>query len=184
MTTTAQPTSTDTYRSTPGAPETGAVTPSTDFQALVSQLDLETKVRLLTGATSFTLHGEDTIGLAPMAFSDGPTGVRGLKFTGGDHVALFPNATLLASAWSEDTAHEVGEMLAEEAERQQIHVVLGPTINLHRSPWGAGSSRPTPRTRCSPGDWPRPTSRGCRARESAPASSTWWPTSPRRCATT
>jgi beta-glucosidase len=108
----------------------------TDFADLVSRLDLATKVRLLTGATSFTLHGEEAIGLAPMAFSDGPTGVRGLKFTGGDHVALFPNATLLASAWSEDTAHEVGEMLAEEAERQQIHVVLGPTINLHRSPLG------------------------------------------------
>ena len=95
-----------------------------------------TKVRLLTGATAFTLCGEDSIGLAPMALSDGPTGVRGLKFTGGDTVALFPNATLLASAWSEDDAHEVGEMLAEEAERQQIHVVLGPTINLHRSPLG------------------------------------------------
>jgi beta-glucosidase len=109
---------------------------TTDLPALVARLDLETKVRLLTGATSFTLHGEDSIGLAPMAFSDGPTGVRGLKFVGGDHVALFPNATLLASAWSEETAHEVGEMLAEEAERQQIHVVLGPTINLHRSPLG------------------------------------------------
>ncbi|GAB3441295.1 glycoside hydrolase family 3 C-terminal domain-containing protein [Phycicoccus ginsengisoli] len=108
----------------------------TDLAALVSQLDLETKVRLLTGATSFTLHGEDSIGLAPMAFSDGPTGVRGLKFTGGDQVALFPNATLLASAWSEDTAREVGALLAEEAERQHIHVVLGPTINLHRTPLG------------------------------------------------
>ena len=107
-----------------------------DRQALVATLDLATKVRLLTGATSFTLQGEDSIGLASMAFSDGPTGVRGLKFTGGDAVALFPNATLLASAWSEDSAREVGEMLAEEAERQQIHVVLGPTINLHRSPLG------------------------------------------------
>jgi beta-glucosidase len=107
-----------------------------DHQALVATLDLATKVRLLTGATSFTLHGEDSIGLSPMAFSDGPTGVRGLRFTGGEAVALFPNATLLASAWSEETAREVGEMLAEEAERQQIHVVLGPTINLHRSPLG------------------------------------------------
>ena len=106
------------------------------YLELVGRLDLATKVRLLTGATSFTLHGEDSIGLAPMAFSDGPTGVRGLKFTGGDHVALFPSATVLASAWSEETAHEVGEMLAEEAERQQIHVVLGPTINLHRTPLG------------------------------------------------
>ncbi len=113
-------------------PETG----ERDYAALVATLDLPTKVRLLTGATSFTLHGEESIGLEPMAFSDGPTGVRGLKFTGGDHVALFPNATLLASAWSEETAREVGELLAEEAERQRIHVVLGPTINLHRSPLG------------------------------------------------
>ena len=107
-----------------------------DLLELVGRLDLATKVRLLTGATSFTLHGEASIGLEPMAFSDGPTGVRGLKFTGGDHVALFPSATVLASAWSEETAHEVGEMLAEEAERQHIHVVLGPTINLHRTPLG------------------------------------------------
>lgn len=68
--------------------------------------------------------------------SDGPTGVRGLKFTGGRQVSLFPNATLLASAWSEQTTEEVGRLLAEEAIAQQIHVVLGPTINLHRSPLG------------------------------------------------
>ncbi len=119
---------------TTSAPRTGR--DDAAYLELVSRLDLATKVRLLTGATSFTLHGEESIGLAPMAFSDGPTGVRGLKFTGGDHVALFPSATVLASAWSEETAHEVGEMLAEEAERQQIHVVLGPTINLHRTPLG------------------------------------------------
>jgi beta-glucosidase len=109
---------------------------TTPYAALLATLDLPTKVRLLTGETAFTLWGEDSIGLAPMAFSDGPTGVRGLKFTGGEKVALFPNATVLASAWSEDGAHEVGEMLAEEAERQHIHVVLGPTINLHRTPLG------------------------------------------------
>ena len=111
-------------------------TTTNPYAALLARLDLRTKVRLLTGETAFTLWGEDSIGLAPMAFSDGPTGVRGLKFTGGEKVALFPNATALASAWSEDTAREVGSMLAEEAERQQIHVVLGPTINLHRSPLG------------------------------------------------
>jgi beta-glucosidase len=111
-------------------------TSTNPYAALLDQLDLRTKVRLLTGETAFTLWGEERIGLAPMAFSDGPTGVRGLKFTGGEKVALFPNATVLASAWSEETAREVGGMLAEEAERQQIHVVLGPTINLHRTPLG------------------------------------------------
>ncbi|HEY7271995.1 MAG TPA: glycoside hydrolase family 3 C-terminal domain-containing protein [Actinoplanes sp.] len=105
----------------------------TDYPALVAQLDLSTKVTLLTGASAFTLAPCPPIGLSEVRLSDGPTGVRGLKFSGGRTVALFPNATLLASAWSEDTAYEVGRLLAEEAMAQQIHVVLGPTINLHRS---------------------------------------------------
>src|ERR687889_2527959 len=105
----------------------------TDYAALVAQLDLPTKVTLLTGASAFTLAPEESIELGELRLSDGPTGVRGLKFSGGRTVALFPNATLLASAWSEDTAYEVGRLLAEEAMAQQIHVVLGPTINLHRS---------------------------------------------------
>ncbi len=107
-----------------------------NLDEMVDRLDLETKVRLLTGATFFTLHGEPSIGLAPMAFSDGPTGVRGLEFSSGPRASLLPNATLLAASWSEAIAHEAGELLAEEAQRQQIHVVLGPTINLHRSPLG------------------------------------------------
>jgi beta-glucosidase len=100
---------------------------------LVKSLGLEQKVALLTGATTFTLAPAPEIGLGEVRLSDGPTGVRGLKFSGGRTVALLPNATLLAAAWSEDTAHAVGRILAEEALAQQIHVVLGPTINLHRS---------------------------------------------------
>lgn len=107
----------------------------TSFANPLDRLDLEAKVRLLTGETFFTLHGEPSIGLSPMAFSDGPTGVRGVEF-GAVRASLLPNATLLAASWSEDTAHEVGGILAEEAERQHIHVVLGPTINLHRSALG------------------------------------------------
>jgi beta-glucosidase len=99
-------------------------------------LDLAAKVALLTGATTFTLAPQSSIGLHEIRLSDGPTGVRGLKFSGGRVVALFPNATLLASAWDTDGAYEVGRLLAEEALAQQIHVVLGPTINLHRSPLG------------------------------------------------
>src|SRR5690349_16721200 len=103
---------------------------------LVARLDLPAKVRLLTGASTFTLAPEPAIGLGELRLSDGPTGVRGLKFVGGRVVSLFPNATLLASAWDEASAYEVGKLLAEEAMAQQIHVVLGPTINLHRSPLG------------------------------------------------
>jgi beta-glucosidase len=107
-----------------------------DPAALVKSLDLPAKVQLLTGASSFSLHAEPSIGLRQTHFSDGPTGVRGLKFVGGRVVTLFPNATLLASTWDEATAYEVGRLLAEEAVAQGIHVVLGPTINLHRSALG------------------------------------------------
>lgn len=109
---------------------------SDDLTALIKSLDLPAKVRLLTGASAFTLSPESSIGLAEMRFSDGPTGVRGLKFSGGRVVALFPNATLLSSAWDEQEAYEMGRLLAEEAMAQRIHVVLGPTINLHRTPLG------------------------------------------------
>ncbi len=102
----------------------------------LARLSLPEKVALLTGAAVFTMAGHPEIGLAPMNLSDGPTGVRGLKFSGGREVTLFPNATLLSSAWSADTAYEVGQLLAEEAMIQDIHVVLGPTINLHRSVLG------------------------------------------------
>ncbi|RZS87193.1 beta-glucosidase [Motilibacter rhizosphaerae] len=112
-----------------------ASTPSPSVPS-TARLPLERKVELLTGATAFTLAPEPALGLGELRFSDGPTGVRGLKFSGGRVVALFPNATLLASAWDEAVLAEVGRLLAEEAAAQQIHVVLGPTINLHRSPLG------------------------------------------------
>ena len=102
----------------------------------IRELDLEEKVRLLTGAAAFSLHGDEAIGLRPMIFSDGPTGVRGAEFVGGKKVALFPNATLLAQAWDEAAAERVGEMLAGEGRAQDVDVVLGPTVNLHRSPLG------------------------------------------------
>lgn len=108
-------------------------TNATSDRELIDRLDLAAKVHLLTGGDVFTMAAAPGIGLRSIALSDGPTGVRGLKFSGGPVVALFPNATLLASAWSEDAAEEVGAMLAEEALVQQIDVVLGPTINLHRT---------------------------------------------------
>jgi beta-glucosidase len=107
-----------------------------DYGELISSLDLTGKVTLLTGAALFTLAPAPAIGLGEVRLSDGPAGVRGLRFSGGRRSTLFPNATLLASTWSEDAAYRVGRMLAEEALAQQIHVVLGPTINLHRSPLG------------------------------------------------
>lgn len=106
------------------------------YQGLIARLSLEEKVTLLTGSDVFTTAGHPAIGLSPVNLSDGPTGVRGLRFTGGREVALFPNATLLSATWDPEVAREVGAMLAQEAQVQDVRVVLGPTINLHRSVLG------------------------------------------------
>jgi beta-glucosidase len=116
--------------------EEDLVTTTADYTDLITALSLQEKVTLLTGASAFTLAPNEKIGLGELRLSDGPTGVRGLKFSGGRVVTLFPNATLLSAAWSEDTAYEVGRLLAEEAMAQELHLVLGPTINLHRSVLG------------------------------------------------
>src|SRR6476659_9539458 len=105
-----------------------------DLDDLLGRLDLPAKVRLLTGASFFGLHGDDHLGLAPLVLSDGPTGVKGLSGTA--PACLLPNASTLASTWDEALLHEAGELLADEAVRQGVDVVLGPTINLHRSPLG------------------------------------------------
>ncbi|GAB2994349.1 glycoside hydrolase family 3 C-terminal domain-containing protein [Amycolatopsis acidiphila] len=108
----------------------------TEVDKAIATLPLPAKVRLLTGAALFSLHPEPEIGLAALVLSDGPTGVRGTEFTGGRIACLLPNATLLAQHWDPATAAEVGALLADEAAAQGVHVVLGPTINLHRSPLG------------------------------------------------
>jgi beta-glucosidase len=103
------------------------------YDELISKLDAAAKVWLLTGASFASLHGHEGIGLASLNVSDGPTGVKGQSMSGGPLACLLPNATLLASTWREDMLEEAGQVLAEEAARQRVHVVLGPTVNLHRS---------------------------------------------------
>jgi beta-glucosidase len=107
-----------------------------DIEKAIASLDLPRKVRLLTGSALFALWPEPEIGLAPLKLSDGPTGVRGAELRGGVIACVLPNATLLAQHWDTALAREVGELLADEAAAQQVHVLLGPTINLHRTPLG------------------------------------------------
>lgn len=102
----------------------------------LQSLDLACKIRLLSGAKMFSLQADASIGLDEIVMSDGPTGVRGEEVVGGRESCLLPNATLLAQSWSTEVLAEVGTILAEEAIDQKTHIVLGPTINLHRTPLG------------------------------------------------
>ncbi|MEU6725615.1 glycoside hydrolase family 3 C-terminal domain-containing protein [Nonomuraea wenchangensis] len=105
-----------------------------DLDRLVDKLDLESKVRLLTGATVWRTPAEPAIGLEPIVTSDGPAGVRGEGWNERRTSLSLPSATALAATWDESLARSMGELLAVEARRKGVHVVLAPTLNLHRSP--------------------------------------------------
>ncbi|WP_437575407.1 beta-glucosidase [Sorangium sp. So ce887] len=99
-------------------------------------LSLEQKVRLLTGADFWSTYPEPAIGLRRMVVSDGPVGVRGEHWDERDPSVSLPSATALAATWDEALLERLGALLASEARRKGVDVVLGPTVNLHRSPLG------------------------------------------------
>ncbi|MER6169751.1 glycoside hydrolase family 3 C-terminal domain-containing protein [Streptosporangium sp. NPDC001681] len=107
-----------------------------EFDRLVEKLDLERKVRLLTGATVWSTHAEPGIGLRAMVTSDGPVGVRGEGWDERSTSLTLPSATALAATWDEDLVELLGGLLAAEARRKGVDVLLAPTLNLHRSPLG------------------------------------------------
>ncbi|MFE0795337.1 beta-glucosidase family protein [Streptomyces mutabilis] len=100
------------------------------------KLTLEQKVRLLTGATTWRTAGEDGIALREIVMSDGPAGVRGEAWDERRPSALLPSASALGALWDEALVEELGGLLAAEAVRKGVDVVLAPTLNLHRTPLG------------------------------------------------
>jgi beta-glucosidase len=71
-----------------------------------------------------------------MVLSDGPAGVRGQLWDERHPSANLPCPTALAATWDERLVERVATLLAAEARRLEVDVVLGPTVNLHRSPLG------------------------------------------------
>ncbi|MFB6435862.1 glycoside hydrolase family 3 protein [Streptomyces sp. NPDC056411] len=112
----------------------------TDHTAAVERalaaLDLDTKARLLSGQDMWTLPAVPEIGLRPLVMSDGPVGVRGREWSAEDPSVALPNPTALAATWDPELACRTGRLLAQEARRKGVHMVLAPTVNLHRSPLG------------------------------------------------
>ncbi|MGW7587053.1 beta-glucosidase [Kitasatospora sp. NPDC054768] len=105
-------------------------------EAALARLDLPAKVALLAGADMWSLPANAEIGLGRLVMSDGPAGVRGEHWTPDDPSVALPSPTALAATWDLDLVRRAGRLLAQEARRKGAHVVLAPTVNLHRSPRG------------------------------------------------
>ncbi len=106
------------------------------LEELAARLTLEQKVQLITGRDFWTTWPVEGIGLRRMLVSDGPSGVRGEVWDERSPSLNLPSASALSSSWDTGIAARYGRASAVEARRKGVDVVLGPTINLHRSPYG------------------------------------------------
>jgi beta-glucosidase len=107
-----------------------------DIEPLLAKLDLEEKVSLLTGQDFWSLPAIEKIGLRSLVMSDGPIGVRGTGWAPGDPSIALPSPTALAASWDPALAERAGLLLGQESRRKGVHVLLGPTVNLQRTPLG------------------------------------------------
>jgi beta-glucosidase len=115
---------------------TGARVPDeAELRRRVGRLSLEQKIRLLTGADFWALYAEPDAGLRRLVLSDGPAGVRGESWDERDSSANVPSATALAATWDTGRVEAIGRLLAREARRKGVDVLLAPTVNLHRTPY-------------------------------------------------
>ena len=108
---------------------------------IINSLDLEQKCALLSGGTVFTTRALPGKGIPAITLSDGPNGVR--KQAGAaDHLGLnpsvpatcFPTSATVANSWDPELGEAVGAAMGEEAAAQGVSVLLGPGLNIKRSP--------------------------------------------------
>ena len=108
-----------------------------DVDAALASLSLADRCTLLAGATNWRTHAFPEAGVPTIKMSDGPSGVRGEGH--GSHGVpgvSVPSGITLGATWDPELLGEVGDLLGREARRKRAHVLLGPTINLHRTPVG------------------------------------------------
>lgn len=111
----------------------------TDIQSLVKQMTLEEKAALCTGASAWTTVAVQRLGIPQIFVSDGPHGLRRVPEMGmrnSTPATCFPTASCTASTWDVNLLRTMGEALAEECIAQDVDVLLGPGVNMKRSPLG------------------------------------------------
>ena len=89
---------------------------------------------MLSGIDAWRTPPIPRLGIPSIKTTDGPNGARGESFMGVTPAACFPCASALAATWDVTLAAEVGRHLAAEVRSKGAHVLLAPTVNLHRHP--------------------------------------------------
>ena len=108
---------------------------------LLSKMTLEEKVALLSGKDFWHLRGNARLGIPELMITDGPHGLR-KQHPDGDKKGLsnsvpttcFPTAVTTACSWDPDLLYRMGEAMGEECLAEKVSVILGPGVNMKRSP--------------------------------------------------
>lgn len=120
--------------------------PSADIEARVedalSRMSLDEKIAAIHAQSTFSLPGVKKLGIPELWTSDGPHGVRpevpwndwGNPGWNNDSCVAFPALTCLAATWNRDVACLYGNAIGEEARFREKDVILGPGVNMYRSP--------------------------------------------------
>ena len=103
-------------------------------EQLLGQLSLDEKVSLVAGTDFWHTPAVPRLGIPALKVTDGPNGARGEEWTGGPSSACFPCGAALAATWDVDLVREVGVELGDETRSKGAHVLLAPTVNIHRTP--------------------------------------------------
>ena len=108
---------------------------------ILNKLTLEEKVGICSGKDFWTLKGVPRLGIPEITLTDGPHGLR--KKTPGSSkpgitdsipTTCFPTAVTTACSWDEELLYKMGEAMAEECLAEKVSVILGPGVNIKRSP--------------------------------------------------
>ncbi len=111
------------------------------YTELISKMTLEEKASLCSGADFWHTKGIERLGIPQMMLTDGPHGLR-KQIGKNDHLGLnaaypatcFPTAAAAANSWDEELIEQMGVRLGEETRAQRVGVLLGPGVNIKRSP--------------------------------------------------
>jgi beta-glucosidase len=101
---------------------------------LLTQMTLDEKISLLAGADLWCSVAIPRLGIPQVKVTDGPNGARGASGSMAPPSVATPVGVALGATWNPDLVREVGGVLADEVKMKGAHILLAPTVNIHRSP--------------------------------------------------
>jgi len=113
------------------------------YKNIINKMTLEEKASLCVGKDYWNSENIERLDIPSIKMSDGPHGLRVQKEKGDNlgvnksEVAIcFPSSATIANSWDKDIAYKLGKTLGEEAKSENVNIVLGPGVNIKRSPLG------------------------------------------------